>query len=57
VFLVVEIICVSITFNCPLFFRSLDVIHFLSILQDLMLLVEMVLKERVLEGRVKHLVG
>jgi hypothetical protein len=43
-----EEVCVTITFDCPSFFSSLNMIHFLSILKVLVLLVELMMKGGVL---------
>jgi hypothetical protein len=52
----VKEICVAITFDCPTFFRSLNVIHFFSVLQELMLVVELLLKGEILLGGMEHLI-
>jgi hypothetical protein len=53
----VEEVCIAITFNGPTFFCSLNVIHFLSVLQDLMLVVELLLKGGILLRGMEHLVS
>jgi hypothetical protein len=52
----VKEISVAITFDCPTFFRSLNVIHFLSVPQELMLVVELLLKRGVLLRGMEHLI-
>jgi hypothetical protein len=52
----VKEICVAFTFDCPTFFRSLNVIHFFSVLKELMLVVELLLKGEILLGGIEHLI-
>jgi hypothetical protein len=52
----VKEISIAITFNFPMFFCSLNVIHFLSILQDLMLVMELLLKGGILLRGMEHLI-
>jgi hypothetical protein len=53
----VKEVCVTVTFDCPTFFGSLNMIDFLSILKVLVLLVEMVLKGGILLKRMERLIG
>jgi hypothetical protein len=53
----VEEVCIAITFNFPMFFCSLNMIHFLSVLQDLMLVVELLLQGEILLRGMEHLVN
>jgi hypothetical protein len=52
----VKEIFVAFTFDCPMFFRSLNVIYFFSVLQELMLVVELLLKGEILLGGMEHLI-
>jgi hypothetical protein len=53
----VKEVSVSVTFDCPTFFGSLNMIDFLSILKVLVLLVKMMLKGGILLRRMERLIG